>query len=201
MCDQACWLRRMALLLLLAVGVSLGLIAAGALDPRPYGSVIWREKLPLQALPAKTRRLLWLDVGAPAEAYSLRLTASLHEGDTDIGYGLAIGDDKRFLTAMVSPLGYVALCFGDAGTSLPASRLVECPLPWQVWPHVRSDRARNEIWIDVDSDRILVRINREWLWQGTVSDLGHQIGWIGETFAGPAVIDNGAIYLFADQGE
>ncbi|MCA9977488.1 MAG: hypothetical protein KC413_17135 [Anaerolineales bacterium] len=55
----------------------------------------------------------------------------------------------------------------------------------------------NEIWVDVQEQVITVRVNREWLWSGTVTFPLSQIGLVAESFVTmPTSIDWQTVTLY-----
>jgi hypothetical protein len=162
------------------------LITMGVFDPKPVGERII-------ALPATSLRvsqpgqsIQWLDTPLPDGDFSVRATAVFQEGTPDSGIGLALGGEADTFVVAVSPLGYVLV--QQAG---------ETVLPWQPWPHVRSDNASNEIWIDVRGQTVIVRLNREQLWQGNYLLSTRNIGLFGENFGETAVYKIPALEIFA----
>ena len=190
---QTRWLRRLILLLVGAAALAASLIAVGIFDPRPLGPVQWEQTLSTQTIPAEARQLVWLDHPLPA-VFSLRLTAAYQRGETDVGYGLALGDDSRYLAVAVSPLGYVSIWQTDTSAGQIADTVL---LPWQSWPHVRTGAAANELWLDAAGGQVTVHLNREWLWTGPVASVGGRPGVLAESFGAPVVIDFQMLQLFA----
>jgi hypothetical protein len=137
----------------------------------------------------------WPPGDAP-DRFSIRLTAAHVDGETDIGYGLALGDGSRRLTVAVSPLGYVAIWEdGDAGGPVYHR-------PWQPWPHARRGAAPNEVWLDVADvngrARIKAWVNRELLWQGEIDGPANEASpWLG-SFGEPTTVDFQALEWFAE---
>jgi hypothetical protein len=126
--------------------------------------------------------------GGQPRCYSVRLTAAYAGGETDSGYGLAVGNNEAALVVAVSPLGEAAVWQTVAGEDEPRYLL-----PWQPWPHVQQGIAPNEIWLDVAEDddlmRVTARINRELLWEGEVERLYSGAAlWLG-SFGGPVTVD------------
>ena len=128
----------------------------------------------------------------PSGRYSLRLTAAREDGETDIGYGLALGDENEYLAVAVSPLGYLSV-WQKSGAE------TDTILPWQTWPHVGRGLEPNEIWLDSEENgRLTIRINREFLWEGEIEPPSGQIGLIGESFGETAVVDFQAVRIFEE---
>ncbi len=164
------------------------LILSGIFDPQPVGEMVWERPLTLQTIPAQSHQIVWLDA-VPDGAFSLRLTAAPQSGETDIAYGLALGNDDDFLAITVSPLGYAAV-------EERHSSFITRHFAFQPWPHVRPDQ--NEIWLDVEGERLTVRINREALWQGEAEGTG-EIGLMMESWGKTAVVNFQSIQLFVEQ--
>lgn len=172
---------RGGLALLLATAVCLTiLIAAGVFDPKPVGKL--QTTLPTTSLTIEEpgQIILWLDEMLPAGDFSVRGTAVYQTGNPDSGIGLALGSKTEAFVVAVSPLGYALVQQGEAAM-----------MPWQPWPHVPLGAASNEIWIDVRGPELTVRLNRELLWQGTVSLAARRIGLFGEGFG-----EETAVYTF-----
>lgn len=174
---------------LLAGGLALMIaIATGTFDPRPVGPLFNETGFSPLHLAAGKEALFWeMSRAGPRAAHSWRLSAALTAGELDSGYGLAIGDEARALVVAVSPLGYVAIWERDAAGEMTAEWL-----PWQPWPHVRTGEAVNEIWLDIvpdgDVDRLIVRVNRELLWQGAVAVLGSEVGRWAASYGDEATV-------------
>jgi hypothetical protein len=186
------WLNWSAVLIFAGAVIMIALISAGVFDPKPIGRL--QETLSLAQLDVarQTSRLEWLDRQAPAPDYTLRLSAALLDGEVDSAYGLALGDDARYLVAAFSPTGYVAVWQrkGDHRDKI---------VPWRTWPHVRPEFQANELWLDVEDGNLTgIRTNREILWQGEQPLGGQRIGLWAETFAGPASFDFQELEIFAE---
>ncbi|MGH2538067.1 MAG: hypothetical protein ACRDHL_11785 [Candidatus Promineifilaceae bacterium] len=169
----------------------IGLISAGAFDPRLIGEQLsTAAPADVQLAPGEPV-LRWL-AEAPAGDYSVRLSASRAGGETDIGYGVALGDAPALVVAAVAPAGYLALWRGaqdylDGSAAAPGSETI---LVWQTWPHVRSGGQSNEIWLDVRAGRLAgLRINRELAWEGSETVPGGRVGVWAQSFGAPAEID------------
>ncbi len=192
------WLTRAAVLLLLAAVLFIGLIASGMLDPAAVGRQLWHLEERQIRLSSQSRSIEWQEAAVPDSPHTIRMTAALNEGEKDIGYGLALGDEDAYLAVAVSPLGYLAVWETEvAGENSKDSYL----LPWQTWPHVQMANSANEIWLDIVGSDVTVYVNREWLWEGKTTDGTSTIGLLGESFAETAVIDFKSITLFAKPGE
>ena len=164
------------------------LIAAGTFDPQPVGELQWEWSLSPQTIDAVSPQITWLEPATPGDNYSVRLTTIHQSGETDVLYGLVIGDDESYLVTAVSPLGYAAVWEQHSAFSIHHSA-------FQPWPHVRPDE--NEIWLDVVDGRVTVRINRELLWSGSAAANQGRIGLWTESFGGTAVFDFRQLQLFA----
>ena len=190
------WLGRAAVLILIFTALLIALIAAGGFDPKPLGAQRWEVAAQNVSAPAKSREIAWLEEAVPQTSKTLHLAAALSEGEADSGYGLALGDEEQYLAVAVSPLGYVALWETDfrSGTARD-----EYLLQWQPWPHVKLGEDTNEIWLDVEGDRATVRVNREWLWEGSIRSAGQRVGLLVESFGDAADVDFGQLALFAGE--
>lgn len=176
---------------LLAVAAALiALVAGGAFDPRPCGSLAHSDmpgRLALSGRGEVLERQRQPFAGTPW-CYALRLSAAHATGEMDSGYGLALGDKTAAFVVAVSPLGEAAVWQTTAGEDEPRYLM-----PWQPWPHVRPGIAANEIWLDVRDDdgvtRVTARINRELLWEGEVETMYPGVAlWLG-SFGGSVTVD------------
>lgn len=158
-------------LLLATIGLIAALIALGTWDPKPQGVEVARIH-PGERTTDEEGKLEWLAVPTVEHTLSvtttIRLEAAYVSGELDSGYGLAVGNSTNAIIVGVSPLGYAAVWERGAQDEPDLYHL-----PWQPWPHVQSGTTTNEIWIDVlpaaNEAAIAVRINRELLWNGTIS--------------------------------
>lgn len=189
-------LRLASFALLTLAALTVVLIAAGVFDPRPLGQ-LWRTDTPsVRTLPDTGAATFpqsppW---PAPPNRFSVRLRAAKMGEQADIGYGLALGDEKAQLIVAVSPFGYLSVWEERGGEIINN-------MPWQPWPHVRPGAAENEIWLDVattgDRSQVTARVNREQLWQGKIERLSPDVAlWLG-SFSGPATVDFRALEWFA----
>ncbi len=192
------WQRWIAGLSLFATLILFSLIATGVFDPKPVGPEKWRRTLTPREVPAQSRQIFWLDRPLPDANISLHLEAAYLDGDADSGYGLVIGDDIYHLAVAVSSLGYVAIWLQQEQSTTGGIPELVFILPWQTWPHVRTGHQVNEIWLDRLGDHLIIRVNRELLWQGAVEGLTGRVGLIGESFGGKTTIDYRQLKLFAD---
>ena len=192
-------IRIVAAAVVILAAITVVLIAAGAFDPQPLGSLIQTDKLDRQSLNETGERnsaipAPWFAEETP-DSFSVRLVAAYIDGELDSGYGLAVGDDSGRLVVALSPLGYAAI-WEETG---PGE--ITYHLPWQTWPHIRTGAAENEIWLDVVRDRgralLTVRINRELLWQGAVDFYPDQQGLYQVTFDAPVTTDFRTLEWFA----
>lgn len=206
-----------AVLLLATTVTAIGLISAGFFDPKPAGELTAELPLQPQSVPAGMQRLDWLDYSLTADDFSLRLTAAHESGELDVGYGLALGGDDAALVVAVSPLGYAAVVPFEPLFSQTESDLEELDsmianrLPvdtgewagaslfeWQLWPHVNTDQETNEIWLDKNGETMTVRINRELLWNGSVSLSVSQVGLWSGSFDKSGTIDFETLAIFSE---
>lgn len=155
------------------VGVGLGtavllilLIAAGLFDPKPVGPFQPAINLTL-AVPAQGQAVHWLDTSLPPGDFSVRLDMTFAEKGTDEVAGLLLGSEAAPLWVGVSPLGYVEVMDGETAV-----------MPLQTWVHVRP--STNEIWVDMRSEIMTIRINRELLWRGMIVLSGRRVGIAAE---------------------
>ncbi|KPK05196.1 MAG: hypothetical protein AMJ56_16285 [Anaerolineae bacterium SG8_19] len=194
------WLSILAVILLLVIVSGIGLISAGVFDPKPLGSAKVEYPLNPVDIQGNSQELNWIENQISLAMFTVRLTASRLRGEVDIAYGLAIGDKNDYLVVAVSPLGYYSIWRGsDLASQTENNQVIES---WQTWPHVRTDENDNEIWIDVQNDRITsIRINREILWQEPLPIHSRGIGLWVQSFGEPAVIDFQKIELFSQQVE
>ena len=191
-------IRWVALALLVFAAMFIALIARGLFDPRPCGPLASSTTPGPLALAERGEKLIKQSApfGGQLRCYSGRLTAAYAGGETDSGYGLAVGNKEAVLVVAVSPLGDATVWQTVAGEDEPRYLL-----PWQPWPHVRQGIASNEIWLDVEEDddgaRVTARINRELLWQGEGERLypGAAL-WLG-SFGGPVTVDFQTLDWFA----
>jgi hypothetical protein len=192
------WLHWITGFSMLVTLIALGLISAGVFDPKPVGVEKWRRTLTPHSIPAQSRQIHWLDQTLPETDYSLHMTAAYLDGDADNGYGLVIGNDDYHLAAAVSSLGYTAIWLKHGCPRFGSTLELDFVLPWQTWPHVKTGYEANEIWLDRQSDRLTIRVNRELLWQGNINGFSGRVGIIGESFGEQAVIDFREVKLFAE---
>ncbi|MCB8966844.1 MAG: hypothetical protein H6660_08090 [Ardenticatenaceae bacterium] len=175
---------RWGFILLGITAVSLILIiASGQLDPQPIGTATASLTPGVQPIPTQSKTAQWLTLPDPGHVFTVRGTAVFTE-TADIRGGLRLGTSAQAFDVLISPSGYAAIRTG-------ADEL----FPYQPWPHVRADE--NEIWVDVQEQVITVRINREWLWSGTVTFPLSQIGLVAESFVTtPTSIDWQTVTLY-----
>lgn len=196
--SQRAWqfLRLVSLGLLGLAALVAVLIVAGAFDPRPLGPLLRSDTPGISSLPATGATTLpqsapWATL---PNRYSIRLRAAYVDGQVDIGYGLAQGDERGRLVVAVSPVGYVSVWEERGGQTITY-------VPWQPWPHVRTGPAENEIWLDVatsgEHSQVTARVNRELLWQGEIGQRLPDVAlWLG-SFDGPALVEFRALEWFA----
>lgn len=191
------WLGLSAVLVLIVAVTMIGLISTGRFDPKPLGRLQRQMTFGVRHVAAGESTLSWPLQLESRSSFTVRLTAALEEGETDIGYGLALGGEANHLTVAVSPTGYVTIEPDLGGGSQPTP---SGSIPWQTWPHVRTGRQTNEIWASVVGGSLTeVRINRELLWRGALPLNGHQVGLWAESFGGPAAVDFSSLEVFAPQ--
>ena len=186
------WLGLAAVSLLLLSVATIAVISTGALDPGPAGTPVAVYSPGLLEVAAGSQEVAWSSA-APAGPLAARLTAAHAAGELDSGYGLLLGDADAYLVAAVSPLGYVAL-WQEQGAG--RSEI----LPWQRWPHVERNGSPNEIQVSVAGSAVTVRVNRELLWEGTVSLQATTAGVYLQSFGGPATVDFQRLSLYGLSG-
>ena len=162
----------------------------GWFDPQLYGELAWTQELaPITAL-ARSERIVWVNEELSELPFSVRLTAVFSQGNPDSRYGLLIGDVADNLSITISPTGYAAIEQGGAVI-----------VPYAPFPHVHRDDV-NEIWVDVDGDAVVVRLNRELFWQGDVDLSARGVGLLVENFGDSgeetAVVDFQTLSLWRD---
>lgn len=188
---EARWLNGIGILLAGTAVVLITLIAVGTFDPKPVGELQWERPLPTHTIAAHSQQIIWLALPTPASNYSLRLTTSHESGETDVLYGLVVGDAENYLATAVSPLGYAAFSLQSSVSSLQPSAF---SLSYAPWPHVRPDV--NEIWLDGVDGRVTISINRELYWSGEAAS-GGQVGLWVESFGETAVIAFPSLQFYA----
>ena len=175
-----------AVLLLCSILATASLSAFGVFDPPSAGSLLWHDKPGFLQIHARTSNALWLDdMPAPDLPATIRISAAADSGETDIAYGLVLGQKDGAVAIAVSPLGNVAVW---KQISQEPPRPAEFYLPWQTWPHVRSGGQTNEIEVNLDKDIVNVRINHEWLWEGNGIERVDRIGVFGISYGDQAAI-------------
>ncbi|MFN2161204.1 MAG: hypothetical protein ACK2UR_20330 [Candidatus Promineifilaceae bacterium] len=155
-------------------------------DPLPDRELIWQEELQAMHVPPKSAEQRWLKEELPLAPLEIRLTAAYGGGEIDSGYGLILGQDEGSISIMISPLGYAAV---SQQRNSDESGAVDFLMPWQTWPHIHTGDDINELLVYLDGDRMTVRINREWFWEGANIEAIRAAGVIGESF-GEAVMIN-----------
>ncbi len=151
----------------------------GVFDPLPESELIWQDELQVMHVPPKSVEQRWLEEKLPQSPLEIRLTAAYGDGEIDSGYGLILGQDGGSISIMISPLGYAAVSQQRNGDE---SAMVNFLMPWQTWPHIRTGDNINELIVYLDSDKMTVRINREWFWESDGIEPIRAAGIIGESF-------------------
>lgn len=194
------WLSILAVMLLLVIAGGIILISSGVFDPKPLGTVKTEIPLKPSEIQSNSQELNWIERRLSFELGTIRLNASRLSGEADVAYGLAIGEENDYLVVAVSPLGYYSIWRGS-GVGGQAEK-IEVVKPWQTWPHIRLGDSDNEIWIDIQDDRITsIRINREILWQKPLPIRKRGIGLWVQSFGEPAVIDFQKMELYSQHVE
>lgn len=184
---------RFSITLLAVVIIAVGYILALRIwvDPQPHGRLQDERPVPILAIPAYSQQILWLDTPLPTATYTVLLTAVSGQGETDMYYGLAIGEEDNYLEVTISPLGYAAVKRIIAGEEIPLR-------PLAPFPHVRGGVQSNEMWVTVDSSSaVIVRLNREVLWQGKMEKLaGTKIAVVGQSYGNAAEVEFQPLQLY-----
>ena len=184
------WLGLTAVVVLLGSVLAIALISAGLFDPMPIGSLVTRRSLEPVIVPAGEKRIDWLADSVPKVPFSARLSASLQGGEQDIAYGIAVAGQEGDLFVAISPLGYAAIWLEENGEQ-------QMLFPWQPWPHVRLDESPNEIQLDIYRERVEVRVNREFLWEGVWMAEG-DVGLFVRSFGEAAIVDFLELRIYSD---
>lgn len=169
-----------AVLLLLLSVATIVTISAGIVDPGPSGPPVSRYMPGSMQVAAGEEAHTWIGT-APGSNYTARLSVAHAKGEVDVGYGLLLGEQARYLVTAVSPLGYVTIWEqqGERRNVL---------LPWQPWPHVQTGSSANEIQVEVVGTAVTVRVNRELLWQGESTAPGPTAGIFLRSFGQGATV-------------
>lgn len=177
------WLRRLlvggflaSLLLVLALAA---VLALGAADPRPVGSLAWEsnfiptEQGNWQLILGETGSAVFSESGltfdllesdnpvfawrpAPGGAYTFAATGAQLAGPPGALYGIAFGS--------ISTDDYAAVLVNNNGFVLAYRQTREEQIVWfplQQWPHVLLDDEENELRVDVEHETATIRINSE----------------------------------------
>jgi hypothetical protein len=199
------WLSWATLVVLLGAVVAIGAIALGIFDPKPLGEIQRTVRLAPASLSPESSQISWLGGQPPTgPSFTVRLIAAHLNGELDSGYGLVLEHELGYQAFALSPLGYVAIWAHGEAMSKDAGSDERFDMPWQRWPHVRTDKEENEIWIDVvpvsaSETAITVRVNRERLWIGKLNGVPTRVGTIGMSFGLATVIDFRELQLFSPQ--
>jgi hypothetical protein len=179
-------------LLLIAVGLLISVIASGHFDPQPLGTLQWSPEPVTASQVFSEPRIVWLARPLPPPPYTIRLTAAWQSGHPDSAYGLALGsglaqgsEDEYVLTA-VTPTGYL----------LPPTPNPQPPFPILPWPHINQLDSPNEIWLDVTAESVTVRINRELYGEESLTAPPGHIGLWGMSWEETVVVEFGRVELF-----
>lgn len=194
------WLRRIAAGIVASVILAVILIAAGAFDPKPFGTLLQTDRPGQRVLTDRGethyRQTPPWPPASPPGRYSIRLAAARDAGEMDSAYGLAVGDDDGRVVIALSPLGYVAVR-AESGGATP-----DTLIPWQTWPHARTGTAENEIWVDMARDGphtlATIRLNRELLWEGKLESPPADIALWQASYGGPVTVDFRSLEWFAE---
>ena len=182
------WLRLSAALLLIIIAMGIITISAGIFDPKPVGDLQRTYQLKPISVDPGSSLTHWLDEPTVVGPGTFRLIAAYDHGEVDSGYGLAIGDNQDRVIIALSPVGYLTIqrWSDNDGQTTEIDQI----LPWQTWPHVRSQDSENEIWVDIEGDFLTrIRINQELLWQDKIPLKGNQVGLTTQSFSEQAVFN------------
>jgi hypothetical protein len=161
------WIGYTAIIVFLVVILGIALISAGIFDPKPIGSLELTFEPGTLEVSAGASHFQKLDEVHSLSSGTIRLTAALIEGELDMGYGLSFGPVDQQVGIGISPLGYLTV-WHDEGV-LAADKEASPNIPWRTWPHVRQNFEENEIWADIENQRLkTIYVNRELLWQGDI---------------------------------
>jgi hypothetical protein len=189
----------------LAVGVALtllisfsliNLVAVGVFDPKPLGPNTVNRDLQSLVVDQDSESTHWLEDIQPEDNYSIRLTAHKVKGESDIGYGLILGEPGHELIFAVSPLGYLSFWRELQEND---RKIEEQYIPWRTWPHIQTGTDPNEIWLDIEDGLVTsIRLNRELLNADPVSVPGREIGIWLKTFGDPTQISFDKVEIFEE---
>ena len=172
------------------------LVALGVFDPKPLGPLSVSQSLQRIRVDQDSEPTLWLEDVQPEGDFSIRVSARLAEGESDIGYGLVLGGSQEELIFALSPLGYLTFWRQLEKNGTLGEELY---IPWRTWPHIHTGNEPNEIWLDVQDGRLTsIRVNSELLDYTPVSVPGEQIGLWSKTFGEPAEIGFDSLEIFSD---
>lgn len=182
------WIGFTAVLILSVLMLGIILISAGIFDPKPLGTKNQSIVPGLLSITAGQEKSELIPAVPYHDTFSLRLTASLKEGEQDSGYGLIVGPSEDHIGVAISPLGYLTLW--QVTTASVSTNNNKQIIPWRTWPHIRQGTQENEIWLDI-KDRHLIRIlvNREILWEGEIPIQGKAVFVWGASFGEAAIFD------------
>ena len=186
----------MALTLLISLSL-IALIAVGVFDPKPLGPISINRNLQSLVVDQESESTHWLVDIQPEDNYSIRLTAHKAKGESDIGYGLILGETEHMLIFAVSPLGYLSFWREVREND---RKIEEQYIPWRTWPHIHTGTDQNEIWLDIEDGLVTsIRINRELLNADPVSVPGREIGLWLKTFGEPSEISFDKVEIFEER--
>ena len=184
-------------LMLLSAVLIVTLVALGMFDPKPIGPNTVSRSLQRIRVDQDSAPTFWLEEAQPEGDFSIRISAHLAAGESDIGYGLALGGSQEALVFAISPLGYLTLW---SQLRKNGTIRVEHYIPWRTWPHIQTGNEVNEIWLDVQDGRVTtIRVNSELLDSTPVSVPGGEIGLWSKTFGEPAEINFDRLEIFSDR--
>jgi hypothetical protein len=196
--DNIWWGLAVGVALTLLISLSLiTLVAAGVFDPKPLGPTTFNRNLQSLLVDQESESSHWIEYIQPEGNYSIRLTAHKVKGESDIGYGLVLGEPGHELIFAVSPLGYLSFWREREEND---RKIEELYIPWRTWPHIQAGTDLNEIWLDVENDLVTaIRINQELLNTGPVSVPGQAIGIWLRTFGDPTEVSIDRVQIFEER--
>jgi hypothetical protein len=160
---------------ILAAGL-LGAALVGLGNPRPVGTLVWEDAPGIHTLDAPEDRQTLALSRRFSPPGTLELVARQEGGPGEAAYGLWWGEVR----ALVSGSGYLGVWVGE-----------EPVYAWQPFPHVRGPGGSNHLQIVVSDNRLLVRLNDEFVVESDIAAMAPaEVGVIVETFGrGGAIVD------------
>jgi hypothetical protein len=150
-----------------------GLIYAGIFDPIPHPDHFTTESLGNHTIPAFATETHWVKSFTDNQGLIAGISLEHIGGNSDISLGMLWGDDDRYLAIMVTPQGQAWV----SEFALGQERVLLLPQPWV---HVGEF---NEILVEENAGSTTIWLNREILWQGSLSPFKPQIGWTAVNYS------------------